>query len=105
MYYVYTFYNASGEPIYVGCTENMRFRMAQHKSKGELYSEIDYIEIKKFRLSYIAALKEMKMIKSLRPKYNKTMNSMYPYHSGEWYLFKYRHKIKMGIYPIEQPTF
>lgn len=75
---VYYFYNAKGEVIYIGKSNNVKKRANQHftndnpKSK-QIQLEVEDINIEVTGSELIALLKENREIKVIQPKYNKAL--------------------------------
>jgi len=72
--YVYKFYNAQGELLYVGKTSNLTARMTAHKLNGHLggkvYEEVSRVEYAELPTYADAGILERYYIGKLEPKYN-----------------------------------
>ena len=76
---LYKHKNADGHIIYVGVAKNIGARSAQHLDNSEWQAEIASIDVKWYKNSLLAELMEIKLIKSLRPKYNRAHNNNRPF--------------------------
>ena len=76
---LYKHKNADGHIIYVGVAKNIGARSAQHLNNSEWQTEIASIDVEWHDNSLMAELMEIKLIKSLRPKYNKAHNNNKPF--------------------------
>lgn len=76
---LYKHKNADGHIIYVGVAKNIGARSAQHLNNSEWQAEIASIDVEWYENSLLAELMEIKLIKSLRPKYNKAHNNNRPF--------------------------
>jgi len=75
---LYKHKNADGHIIYVGVAKNIGARSAQHLDNSEWQAEIASIDVEWYENSLLAELMEIKLIKSLRPKYNRAHNNNKP---------------------------
>ena len=76
---LYKHKNADGHIIYVGVAKNIGARSAQHLDNSEWQAEIASIDVEWYENSLLAELMEIKLIKSLRPKYNRAHNNNRPF--------------------------
>ena len=76
---LYKHKNADGHIIYVGVAKNIGARSAQHLGNSEWQAEITSIDVEWYANSLLAELMEIKLIKSLRPKYNRAHNNNKPF--------------------------
>jgi len=72
---IYKHKNKNGEIIYVGISNNAHNRAARHLSSSEWREEIDSIDVQWMPNRLIAEIKEIELIKELRPKHNVTHNN------------------------------
>ena len=72
---IYKHKNKDGEIIYVGISNNAHNRAARHLSTSEWREEIDSIDVQWMPNRLIAEVKEIELIKELRPKHNITHNN------------------------------
>ena len=75
---LYKHKDAQGNIIYVGVAKNIGARSAQHLHNSEWQAEIASIDVEWYKNSLLAELMEIKLIKSLRPKYNRAHNNNKP---------------------------
>jgi len=68
-----------GNIIYVGVAKSIGARSAQHLNNSEWQAEITSIDVEWYENSLLAELMEIKLIKSLRPKYNRAHNNNRPF--------------------------
>jgi len=71
---VYKHKNEKGEIIYVGVATSAAQRSIQHLNASEWKEEIVTIDVEWMPNRLAAEVKEIELIKELRPKYNKTYN-------------------------------
>lgn len=76
---LYKHKNADGHIIYVGVAKNIGARSAQHLNNSEWQTEIASIDVEWHDNALMAEIMEIKLIKSLRPKYNKAHNNNKPF--------------------------
>lgn len=67
-HYVYTMW-ADRKPLYVGCTSNLRQRMAQHRASG-VEAMCDWVAIVEFSTLADARSAEVERIQKIRPRLN-----------------------------------
>jgi excinuclease UvrABC nuclease subunit len=72
---IYKHKNKNGEIIYVGISNNAHNRSARHLSTSEWREEIDSIDVQWMPNRLIAEIKEIELIKELRPKHNVMHNN------------------------------
>ena len=75
MYSVYTMFNKEMQPMYVGCTNNLKSRVKQHKHTNK--RNYFYIEWCNFTDKLRAIEMEKKLIIELKPTLNKSVGG-YP---------------------------
>jgi len=83
---VYRIYDDNMSVIYVGCTKRLQSRLMNHGIINKVRDNVSYVSVQMFKNGYIAALKEIKLIKMLMPKYNKK-KQMYNYPEIEFCKF------------------
>ena len=72
---IYKHKNKDGEIIYVGISNNAHNRAARHLSTSEWREEIHSIDVQWMPNRLIAEIKEIELIKELRPKHNVMHNN------------------------------
>lgn len=72
MFVVYRIFDAWGDLLYVGCTENYPRRLSQHRHSAEWYEEMAYRKLKYYSSREYAEAVEARAIWMLQPEYNVT---------------------------------
>lgn len=72
--YVYTL-SAQSETLYVGVTNNLTIRFANHQSTKSWWRDVDRIEVLPYKTREDAGRKEALLIRELSPKYNEKMST------------------------------
>jgi predicted GIY-YIG superfamily endonuclease len=70
---VYTLANASGEPLYVGVSSNLKQRMIAHKATKDWWESVANIDFEDFTNRLEAEVREAELIKVLRPLHNRAI--------------------------------
>lgn len=73
MFYVYRLIDADDLVVYVGTTNNIKRRIADHKSNKPWINEVVRVKGSTFQDKGKAAAEERRLIKKLQPKYNKVL--------------------------------
>lgn len=66
---VYTFFDATGQALYVGCTSRRYVRFADHGRK-DWWTDVARIEVEHFEHRGDGLRRERHLIRELRPRYN-----------------------------------
>jgi hypothetical protein len=69
--HVYRCYDVAGQLLYVGCTNDVKARMSQHRYKSTWAGEIDRVESHEYPERWQAQCVEQFLISLLRPSMNK----------------------------------
>lgn len=76
--FVYTFWNATGECLYVGCTVNFAQRMGKHQGQQPWWPEVVAIDVARYPDLDAGLAAEKARIKELDPIHNRVHTSHRP---------------------------